>query len=619
MSSESDEESVLRSGSDDDEAFLLLLHSAQKAPIKRKRGGSEPGKAANLDRAFQAAHLRLWKDYFCENPTYPEKLFRRRNRMSRALFERLMGAVVEHDADFEHAAVRMLVCGCAAGSLDDVVKGAESTLLAYTKKFYRAVVEVFEEEYLREPTCDDIERQLERSAALGFPGCLGSLDCMYWAWEMCPIALKGQLKSNNDINIINRSALIHHHGLKHDLYDSFAYVAGEKEFHQLYYLVDGIYPSYACFMATIFRPSSQKGKLYAKRQESIRKDVERTFGVLRGKFRILKLPSRIWYGEEMLDVMKACVIIHNMIIEDKWGVPGLEELTPANIDADLSPPSGVDDDGVNGDDATDLQEFITRRFNMQSAAANSELRNALIENLWELGEHERIYVSSASTCLRQLAQDDDGDDDKEEKRDGCRADQVEINEAESSSAPSEDRTHPRLAPPPPALPTAQDPNESGKSAEDRVEDAQELYEKLYEGHCDFLEAWRVLRVEPKWKELPDASGGTSIRKRSSSRSSLTQSVRQGPANESRAVGVKRQKQQRTLEESNGRIADAAVVMAKSPQRKAQLEEKRLALLREREQNRIIFASLDGLDKVSLNIIRLKKENILRELQQVSTI
>ncbi|KAE9082452.1 hypothetical protein PF001_g26693 [Phytophthora fragariae] len=86
MSSESDEESVLRSGSDGDETFLLLFLSAQKTPIKRKRGGSEPGKAANLDRDFQAAHLRLWKDYFCENPTYPEKLFRRRNRMSRALF-----------------------------------------------------------------------------------------------------------------------------------------------------------------------------------------------------------------------------------------------------------------------------------------------------------------------------------------------------------------------------------------------------------------------------------------------------------------------------------------------------------------------------------------------------
>ncbi|GMF43964.1 unnamed protein product [Phytophthora fragariaefolia] len=108
-------------------------------------------------RIKPSAHLRLWNEYFCENPTYPEKLFRRRNRMSRALFERLMGAVVEHDADFEQrvgavgkkgltplqkcsAAVRMLVYGCAADSLNGVVKGAESTLLAYTKKFCDSVL-----------------------------------------------------------------------------------------------------------------------------------------------------------------------------------------------------------------------------------------------------------------------------------------------------------------------------------------------------------------------------------------------------------------------------------------------------------------------------------------------
>lgn len=143
----------------------------------------------------------------------------------------------------------------------------------------------------------------------------------------------------SDINIIDRSPLVNHHVINHDLYDSFAYVAGGKEFHQLYYLVNGFYPPYACFMATISRPSFQKEKIYAKRQESIRNYVERTFGVLRGKFRILKLPSRIWYGKDMLYVMKACVIIHNMIIEDEWGVPGLEDLTPANIDADLSRPA----------------------------------------------------------------------------------------------------------------------------------------------------------------------------------------------------------------------------------------------------------------------------------------
>ncbi|KAE8996242.1 hypothetical protein PR003_g18914 [Phytophthora rubi] len=98
MSSDTDEDAELYS-SDDEEDFILLLLSAQRTPLKRKRGGSKPGKAANLDRDFEAAHARLWKDYFSENPTYPAGLFRRRNRMSRDLFVRLMDAVVEHDPD----------------------------------------------------------------------------------------------------------------------------------------------------------------------------------------------------------------------------------------------------------------------------------------------------------------------------------------------------------------------------------------------------------------------------------------------------------------------------------------------------------------------------------------
>ncbi|KAE8999521.1 hypothetical protein PR001_g19035 [Phytophthora rubi] len=273
----------------------------------------------------------------------------------------------------------MLVYGCAADSLDDVIKGAESTLLGYTKKFCKSVVEIFESEYLREPTRDDIERQLEASAARGFPGCIGSLDCMHWAWEMCPTALKGQLSgkegkptvvlevvadqhmwishfffgcagSNNDINIIDRSPLLNNHVIRHGLYDSFTYVAAGKEFHQLYYLVDGIYPPYACFVATIRHPNTQKERLYAKRQESMRKDVERTFGVLRSKFRILKLPSRIWFGKDMLYVMKACVIIHNMIIEDEWGVPGLEDLTQRN--GDMASTTSCFDEASSGKQTT---------------------------------------------------------------------------------------------------------------------------------------------------------------------------------------------------------------------------------------------------------------------------
>jgi hypothetical protein len=47
-----------------------------------------------------------------------------------------------------------------------------------------------------------------------------------------------------------------------------------------YYLVDGIYPSWATFVKTIPEPQGNKKKYFATAQEACRKDVERAFGVL---------------------------------------------------------------------------------------------------------------------------------------------------------------------------------------------------------------------------------------------------------------------------------------------------------------------------------------------------
>lgn len=37
-----------------------------------------------------------------------------------------------------------------------------------------------------------IQRLLQVGEARGFSGMLGSLDCMHWRWENCPVAWKGQ-------------------------------------------------------------------------------------------------------------------------------------------------------------------------------------------------------------------------------------------------------------------------------------------------------------------------------------------------------------------------------------------------------------------------------------------
>jgi hypothetical protein len=44
-----------------------------------------------------------------------------------------------------------------------------------------------------------------------------------------------------------------------------------------YYLADGSYPEWATFVKTIPLPYSEKHKLFAKRQEAARKDVERAY------------------------------------------------------------------------------------------------------------------------------------------------------------------------------------------------------------------------------------------------------------------------------------------------------------------------------------------------------
>ena len=61
----------------------------------------------------------------------------------------------------------------------------------------------------------------------------------------------------------------------------------------------------------------RKTQHFAAVQEGVRKDIERAFGVLQARWAVIRGPAYGWDREQLFDIMTACIIMHNMIVEDE--------------------------------------------------------------------------------------------------------------------------------------------------------------------------------------------------------------------------------------------------------------------------------------------------------------
>ena len=184
----------------------MACEEEQEKAVRRsktsRRCGSILGRPVIQSNRVQG-NERLYHDYFAEMPVYPPHLFRRRFRMNRPLFFRIQSAIEAYDPYFVQkrdaagvvglssiqkitAALRMLTYGVPADSVDDYIRIEESTAIESLKRFVKAVVAIFSDEYLRSPNNNDIARLLAIGESRGFPGMLGSVDYMHWKWKNCP-------------------------------------------------------------------------------------------------------------------------------------------------------------------------------------------------------------------------------------------------------------------------------------------------------------------------------------------------------------------------------------------------------------------------------------------------
>ena len=256
------------------------------------------------------------------------------------------------------------------------------------------VIAVYGPQYLRKPTFDDIQQLYEaHERRHGLPGMLGSLDCTHWEWENCPVAWRGQYQRgdhpkprvmleaiasfdlwiwhaffgvagfNNDLNVLYQSPIFN------DIIDGVApgmtFFANDTEYRYGYYLGDGIYPEWATLVKAFSYPTDDKRKWFKKRQESARKDIERAFGVIKKRWKVIRNPSRFDSKEKMGDVMYTCIILHNMIIEDK----GLAICTNYHHVPRPIPTNTV-------------EEKLANRRDVRCRETSNNLRQDLVEHLW---------------------------------------------------------------------------------------------------------------------------------------------------------------------------------------------------------------------------------------------
>jgi hypothetical protein len=97
----------------------------------------------------------------------------------------------------------------------------------------------------------------------------------------------------------------------------FTYTIDGKQFDKLWVTVDGIYPKLSRFVKTLSQPVGIKQEQYSKWQEKTRKDVERGFGVLQSKFRILVQKIELWSIEEIVSVVDCCLLLHNWMVTER--------------------------------------------------------------------------------------------------------------------------------------------------------------------------------------------------------------------------------------------------------------------------------------------------------------
>ena len=179
---------------------------------------------------------------------------------------------------------------------------------------------------------------------VGWPGCFGSNDAVHVKWR-APKRVQALAKGRHDSSNLLVAAVAHHDlyaaaihvelGSLNDLNardtdpvteaitfrgfgkEEFTVPGEEVSFGQQYVLGDGIFSSETWIVGPIGDPMTEREKIFTRDHESKRKDAERLFGVVQGRFKMVRSGNRIETADfnAACQIIRFCFMLHNMIVK----------------------------------------------------------------------------------------------------------------------------------------------------------------------------------------------------------------------------------------------------------------------------------------------------------------
>ena len=295
--------------------------------------------------------------------------FRERYRMPLELFEDLVKDCRDYGLSVDRryaersttaplpllvlSALRTLGRGSSANDDSDHTNIHGRTIRTFFHRFCAAIVSHKAAEYLACPRTEaGIKQAVSQYASRGFAGCIGSTDVVHVPWDRVPAALVSAYIGKEGIPTVAYEVTVRHDrwimaasrgfaGSWNDKtivhYDTFVnrFKTGElygdvefevrvsasetKKIRGLYLICDGGYHHWRCMQCPFTEARTADEKAWSQQLMSLRKDVECVFGILKQRFRILKLPQ-LWMadaegGSAKLDsVFQPCCVLHNMLL-----------------------------------------------------------------------------------------------------------------------------------------------------------------------------------------------------------------------------------------------------------------------------------------------------------------